>query len=42
MIESVTSLIMQELQKEGVSVALRSRDDKLMPGTNIYVVDTLG
>ncbi|XP_028077741.1 probable 3-deoxy-D-manno-octulosonic acid transferase, mitochondrial isoform X3 [Camellia sinensis] len=31
-----------ELQKEGVSVALRSRDDKLMPGTNIYVVDTLG
>lgn len=36
------ALIMQELQKEGVSVALRSRDDKLMPGTNIYVVDTLG
>ncbi|XP_058204110.1 probable 3-deoxy-D-manno-octulosonic acid transferase, mitochondrial isoform X1 [Rhododendron vialii] len=34
--------IAQELQKEGVSVALRSRDDKLMPGTNIYVVDTLG
>ncbi|KAL7264910.1 hypothetical protein ACSBR1_002793 [Camellia fascicularis] len=31
-----------ELQKEGVNVALRSRDDKLMPGTNIYVVDTLG
>ncbi|KAL6988324.1 hypothetical protein U1Q18_014075 [Sarracenia purpurea var. burkii] len=31
-----------ELQKEGVSVALRSRDYKLMPGTNIYVVDTLG
>ncbi|KAI8563178.1 hypothetical protein RHMOL_Rhmol03G0092200 [Rhododendron molle] len=42
MIESATSLIMQALQKEGVSVALRSRDDKLMPGTNIYVVDTLG
>lgn len=36
------ALIMQELQKEGVSVALRSRDDKVMPGTNIYVVDTLG
>ncbi|KAI8563169.1 hypothetical protein RHMOL_Rhmol03G0091500 [Rhododendron molle] len=29
-------------QKEGVSVALSSSDDKLMPGTNIYVVDTLG
>ncbi|KAG5556685.1 hypothetical protein RHGRI_007076 [Rhododendron griersonianum] len=34
--------VLQALQKEGVSVALRSRDDKLMPGTNIYVVDTLG
>ncbi|XP_057471806.1 probable 3-deoxy-D-manno-octulosonic acid transferase, mitochondrial isoform X2 [Actinidia eriantha] len=31
-----------ELQKEGVSVALRSRGDKLLPGSNIYVVDTLG
>lgn len=32
MIESATSLIMQKLQKEGVSVALRSRDDKLAYG----------
>ncbi|KAK9290132.1 hypothetical protein L1049_008298 [Liquidambar formosana] len=31
-----------ELQKEGSNVALRSRHEKLMPGTNIYVVDTLG
>ncbi|WMV52410.1 hypothetical protein MTR67_045795, partial [Solanum verrucosum] len=31
-----------ELEKDGVRVALRSRHDKLMPGTNIYVVDTLG
>ncbi|KAA8518637.1 hypothetical protein F0562_016111 [Nyssa sinensis] len=31
-----------ELQKEGVGVALRSRGDKLLPGTDIYVVDTLG
>ncbi|XP_052176413.1 probable 3-deoxy-D-manno-octulosonic acid transferase, mitochondrial isoform X2 [Diospyros lotus] len=30
------------LQKKGVSVALRSHDDKLMPETSIYVVDTLG
>lgn len=33
---------MQELQKEQLSVALRSRNDKIMPETNIYVVDTLG
>eukprot|EP00261_Vitis_vinifera_P022462 XP_010654029.1 PREDICTED: probable 3-deoxy-D-manno-octulosonic acid transferase, mitochondrial isoform X2 [Vitis vinifera] len=32
----------QELQKEGLSVALRSRDEKLVSGTSIYVVDTLG
>uniref|UniRef100_A0A3Q7IMV7 Pyruvate kinase n=1 Tax=Solanum lycopersicum TaxID=4081 RepID=A0A3Q7IMV7_SOLLC len=31
-----------ELEKDGVRVALRSRHDKIMPGTNIYVVDTLG
>ncbi|CAA2983751.1 probable 3-deoxy-D-manno-octulosonic acid transferase, mitochondrial [Olea europaea var. sylvestris] len=31
-----------KLQKEGVLVALRSRRDKLMPGTNIYIVDSLG
>ncbi|KAL2481265.1 putative 3-deoxy-D-manno-octulosonic acid transferase [Abeliophyllum distichum] len=31
-----------KLQKEGVLVALRSRHDKLTPGTNIYVVDSLG
>ncbi|KAJ9695223.1 hypothetical protein PVL29_010622 [Vitis rotundifolia] len=31
-----------ELQKEGLNVALRSRDEKLMSGTSIYVVDTLG
>ncbi|XP_059646761.1 probable 3-deoxy-D-manno-octulosonic acid transferase, mitochondrial isoform X1 [Cornus florida] len=30
------------LQKEGVAVALRTRGEKLIPGTNIYVVDTLG
>ncbi|KAK3017517.1 hypothetical protein RJ639_006122, partial [Escallonia herrerae] len=30
------------LQKEGVSVKLRSHHDMLTPGTNIYVVDTLG
>lgn len=35
-------LIDLELEKEGVRVALRSRHDKLLPGTNIYVVDTLG
>lgn len=33
---------MQELQKEGLSVALRSHDEKLVSGTSIYVVDTLG
>ncbi|RVW48195.1 putative 3-deoxy-D-manno-octulosonic acid transferase, mitochondrial [Vitis vinifera] len=33
---------LQELQKEGLSVALRSRDEKLVSGTSIYVVDTLG
>nr|GMC79587.1 probable 3-deoxy-D-manno-octulosonic acid transferase, mitochondrial isoform X1 [Ipomoea batatas] len=31
-----------ELQKEQLSVALRSRNDKILPETNIYVVDTLG
>ncbi|CAH9113911.1 unnamed protein product [Cuscuta epithymum] len=30
------------LQKEHLSVALRSRNDKIMPETNIYLVDTLG
>lgn len=34
--------IAQELQKKGQGVALRSQGDKLIPGTNIYVVDTLG
>lgn len=34
--------IAHDLQKEGVSVALRSRHDTLTPGTSIYVVDTLG
>ncbi|KAL5545957.1 hypothetical protein UlMin_005644 [Ulmus minor] len=34
--------IAQNLKKEGKSVALRSQRDKLLPGTNIYVVDTLG
>ncbi|XP_060670730.1 probable 3-deoxy-D-manno-octulosonic acid transferase, mitochondrial isoform X2 [Ziziphus jujuba] len=34
--------IAQKLQKEGKSVALRSRGDKLITGTNIYIVDTLG
>ncbi|KAF8403201.1 hypothetical protein HHK36_011300 [Tetracentron sinense] len=31
-----------ELQKEGLNVVLRSHDEKIMPSTNIYVVDTLG
>ncbi|KAL8144422.1 hypothetical protein V2J09_017454 [Rumex salicifolius] len=30
------------LRKQGLNVALRSADDKLFPGTNVYVVDTLG
>ncbi|XP_059428139.1 probable 3-deoxy-D-manno-octulosonic acid transferase, mitochondrial isoform X1 [Corylus avellana] len=34
--------IAQELKKEGQNVALRSRHEKLVAGTNIYVVDTLG
>lgn len=34
--------IAQELQKAGQNVALRSRQENLKPGTNIYVVDTLG
>ncbi|XP_024955953.1 probable 3-deoxy-D-manno-octulosonic acid transferase, mitochondrial isoform X4 [Citrus sinensis] len=34
--------IAQKLQKEGEVVALRSRHEKLMPRTNVYVVDTLG
>ncbi|KAM4078514.1 hypothetical protein ACB094_09G043600 [Castanea mollissima] len=32
----------QELQKAGQNVALRSRQENLKPGTNIYIVDTLG
>ncbi|KAF3960077.1 hypothetical protein CMV_015177 [Castanea mollissima] len=34
--------IAQELQKAGQNVALRSRQENLKPGTNIYIVDTLG
>lgn len=34
--------IVQKLRKEGQGVALRSQRDKLITGTNIYVVDTLG
>ncbi|PIN09903.1 Lipid IV(A) 3-deoxy-D-manno-octulosonic acid transferase [Handroanthus impetiginosus] len=34
--------IAMKLQEEGVCVALRSRGDKLTPGTSIYVVDSLG
>ncbi|OMO82012.1 hypothetical protein CCACVL1_12106 [Corchorus capsularis] len=34
--------IAEDLQKEGHSVALRSQHKKLIPGTSIYVVDTLG
>ncbi|XP_050243400.1 probable 3-deoxy-D-manno-octulosonic acid transferase, mitochondrial isoform X2 [Quercus robur] len=34
--------IAQELQKAGLNVALRSRQENLKPGTNIYIVDTLG
>lgn len=33
---------MQELKKGGYNVALRSQHEKLEPGTNIYIVDTLG
>lgn len=33
---------MQELLKGGQKVALRSQHEKLIPGTSIYVVDTLG
>ncbi|XP_050243401.1 probable 3-deoxy-D-manno-octulosonic acid transferase, mitochondrial isoform X3 [Quercus robur] len=33
--------IAQELQKAGLNVALRSRQENLKPGTNIYIVDTL-
>lgn len=33
---------MQELQKNGIKVAVRSQHEKLFPGTNIYIVDTLG
>lgn len=33
---------MQELRKDGQNVALRSRHEKLVAGTNIYIVDTLG
>ncbi|XP_027173533.1 probable 3-deoxy-D-manno-octulosonic acid transferase, mitochondrial isoform X2 [Coffea eugenioides] len=34
--------IVLELQRKGISVALRSRSDKLSLGTETYVVDTLG
>ncbi|KAJ6303644.1 hypothetical protein OIU77_017508 [Salix suchowensis] len=34
--------IAQKLQKEGQLVALRSQHQKIVPGRNIYVVDTLG
>ncbi|KAF2289797.1 hypothetical protein GH714_038666 [Hevea brasiliensis] len=34
--------IAQELQKEGQNVALRSQHQRIMPGTQIYMVDTLG
>ncbi|GLT89900.1 hypothetical protein SLE2022_078610 [Rubroshorea leprosula] len=34
--------IARELQKEGQKVALRSQCEKLIPGTSVYVVDTLG
>ncbi|KAF6150390.1 hypothetical protein GIB67_034089 [Kingdonia uniflora] len=30
------------LQKEGLEVVLRSRDERITPSTNIYLVDTLG
>ncbi|KAK7345430.1 hypothetical protein VNO77_16034 [Canavalia gladiata] len=34
--------IAKKLEKEGQNVVLRSQYDKFKPGTNIYVVDTLG
>lgn len=34
--------IAQKLQKEGQHVALRSQHQRIVPGRNIYVVDTLG
>lgn len=34
--------IMQELQKGGQNVALRSQHKELIPGTSIYLADTLG
>ncbi|XP_017243592.1 probable 3-deoxy-D-manno-octulosonic acid transferase, mitochondrial isoform X2 [Daucus carota subsp. sativus] len=34
--------ITREWKKDGVSVALRSNHDKLLPETDIYMVDTLG
>ncbi|XWS66759.1 hypothetical protein CRYUN_Cryun05aG0228000 [Craigia yunnanensis] len=34
--------IAEELRKGGQNVALRSQHEKLIPGTSIYVVDTLG
>lgn len=33
---------MQELQREGLNVSLRSRHERLMPWTSVYVADTLG
>ncbi|XP_022746888.1 probable 3-deoxy-D-manno-octulosonic acid transferase, mitochondrial [Durio zibethinus] len=34
--------IAEEMQKGGQNVALRSQHEKFIPGTSIYVVDTLG
>ncbi|KAJ4980215.1 hypothetical protein NE237_010995 [Protea cynaroides] len=34
--------IAMEVQKEGLNVVLRSSGEKILPSTNIYVVDTLG
>ena len=34
--------IVQKLEKEGQNVVLRSQNEKFKPGTDIYVVDTLG
>ncbi|XP_061337698.1 probable 3-deoxy-D-manno-octulosonic acid transferase, mitochondrial isoform X3 [Gastrolobium bilobum] len=34
--------IAKKLEKEGQNVVLRSQHEKFKPGTNIYVVDTLG
>jgi len=34
--------LVQKLEKEGQNVLLRSQHEKFKPGTNVYVVDTLG